>query len=175
MQAGSSEVDRCAPKFRRSPRSMNYRRFFARGSPLSGRIRTFTSISGTTCVYTTRQARHCSETFGIDAQRTRQSRWGLFDLEHHLWYLREIHVGDEVTIHCRLLARTVKRFHGTLLLVNRTRGQLASAMEFLSTCADLDARATAALPSDVAACMDVLIERHHKLSWPAPVSGVMAP
>jgi acyl-CoA thioester hydrolase len=115
------------------------------------------------------------ETFGIDAQRTRQSRWGLFDLEHHLWYLREIHVGDEVTIHCRLLARTVKRFHGTLLLVNRTRGQLASAMEFLSTCADLDARATAALPPDVAACMDVLIERHHKLSWPVPVSGVMAP
>jgi acyl-CoA thioester hydrolase len=115
------------------------------------------------------------ETFGIDAQRTKQSRWGLFDLEHHLWYLREIHVGDEVTLHCRLLDRTVKRFHGTLLLVNRTRGQLASAMEFLSTCADLDARATAALPSDVAARIDVLIERHRKLTWPVPVSGVMAP
>jgi acyl-CoA thioester hydrolase len=115
------------------------------------------------------------ETFGIDAQNNQQSRWGFFDLEHHLWYLREIHVGDEVSLHCRLLNRTVKRFHGTLLLVNRTREELASAMEFVATCADREARVTAPLPPDVATRMDALIELHRSLAWPVPQSGVIAP
>jgi acyl-CoA thioester hydrolase len=115
------------------------------------------------------------EAFGIDPQRDRHSRWGLFDLEHHLWYLNELHVGDDVTLHCRLIGRTAKRFHGTILLVNRTRARLASAMEFLGTGADRELRTTAALPAGVAERIDALIERHRTLTWAFPVSGVIAP
>lgn len=115
------------------------------------------------------------ESFGIHPEWRKTSSWSLFDLEHHLWYLRETHVGDEVTVHCRLHQRTAKRFHGTMLLVNRTRDEVASAMEFVATGADLAARTTASIPTAVAERMDAIIEQHRKLAWVAPTSGVMAP
>ena len=49
--------------------------------------------------------------FGLDASVFLERRQGVFDLEHHLWYLDELHVGDTVTVHWRFIARTLKRFH----------------------------------------------------------------
>ncbi len=113
--------------------------------------------------------------FGLDAQAFLERREGLFDLEHHLWYLAELHVGDTVTVHWRFVNRTAKRFHGVMFIVNRTRDQLASVFEYVSTGADLDARRTAPLPPAFAAQLDRLIAEHGQLRWPAPVCGVMAP
>jgi len=115
------------------------------------------------------------DTLGATREYIRSAKWGMFDLEHHLWYLRELHVGDEVSLHCRLIDRTQKRFHGVMFLVNRTRGELASAMEFVSTGANLQARATAAIPDAIAAVMDAQIQANAALDWQAPVCGVMAP
>lgn len=113
--------------------------------------------------------------FGLDARAFVEQRRGLFDLEHHLWYLAEMHVGDTVTVHGRFIARTVKRFHGVMFIVNRTRGRLASVFEYLSTGADLDTRRTAALPPEFASRLDALIAGHARLDWPAPTCGVMVP
>lgn len=52
----------------------------------------------------------------------------------------ELHVGDTVTVHWRFIARTVKRFHGVMFIVNRTHGRLASVFEYVSTGADLERR-----------------------------------
>lgn len=113
--------------------------------------------------------------FGLDARAFVEQRQGLFDLEHHLWYLDEMHVGDTVTVHWRFLARTAKRFHGVMFIVNRTRGRLASVFEYLSTGANLDTRRTAPLPSGFASRLDMLIAEHARLAWPAPTCGVLAP
>jgi len=113
--------------------------------------------------------------FGLDASAFLEQRQGLFDLEHHLWYLDELHVGDTVTVHWRFVARTVKRFHGVMFIVNRSRGRLASVFEYVSTGADLVARKTAPLPAEFAARLDALIAGHARLAWPAPTCGVMAP
>jgi acyl-CoA thioester hydrolase len=111
---------------------------------------------------------------GVDERLFLEQRQGLFDLEHHLWYLDELHVGDIVTVHSRLLGRTAKRYHGVMFIVNRTGGRLSSAFEYVSSGADLAARRTAPLPAVLAAHLDRMIAEDARLSWPAPVCGVMS-
>lgn len=113
--------------------------------------------------------------FGLDERVFRERRQGLFDLEHHLWYLSELHVGDTVSVHARFIARTAKRFHGVMFALDRTRGRLASVFEYVSSGADLSARRTAPLVAELATELDRRIAGHSQLSWPAPVCGVIAP
>jgi len=111
---------------------------------------------------------------GIDESRFTVGRTGFFDLENHLWYLAEMHVGDVVTAHTRFIGRSAKRFHGVMLIANATRGSLASALEFVTTAANLETRRSAALPEDVAERVGALIDEHSRLSWPAPRCGSIA-
>jgi len=96
---------------------------------------------------------------GLDEKVFLERRQGLFDLEHHLWYLSNLHAGETVTVHWRFIARSAKRFHGVMFVVNRTRGQLASAFEYVGTGADLDARRTAPLPAEFATHLDRMIAK----------------
>ena len=80
------------------------------------------------------------EMLGVSADWVRRERTGIFDLEHHIWFQNEVHVGDEVALHIRFTERNAKRVVGLVFLCNETRGELASVIEFLSTGADLDAR-----------------------------------
>ena len=57
----------------------------------------------------------------------------------------------------RFAVRNAKRTQGVLFLVDATVGRLASAIEFVSTAANLDTRRTVALPEVVAARLDALI------------------
>jgi hypothetical protein len=101
-----------------------------------------------------------------------QASQGLFDLEHHLWYLSELHVSDTVTVHHASRAQHEAR-HGVMFVwPHATR--LASAFEYVSTGADLDARRTAPLPAAFAAQLDRMIAEDARLDWPAPVCGVMS-
>lgn len=94
--------------------------------------------------------------------------FGCFDLENHLWYLAEIHVGDTVTAHLRLLGCGDKRFHGIMFIVNESRGALAAAIEFITTGADLQTRRATQLPDDFRRAMCGLVEQHSRLPWSAP-------
>lgn len=111
---------------------------------------------------------------GMDEDYFRERRCGLFDLEHHLYYLNEMHVGDRVGIHARLVDRSAKRFHGVMFIVNETRDNLASTLEYVTTGADLEHRRTAPFPGEIGARLDALIAEHRALSWPSPLCGVMA-
>jgi acyl-CoA thioester hydrolase len=110
---------------------------------------------------------------GMDERYFSEERNGIFDLEHHLFYLAEIHIGDEVAIHGRLVARSAKRLHGIWFIVNETRNQLSNTFEFVSTHADLETRRTSPFPDDLAERLDAMIAEHHKLEWPAPLCGIM--
>ncbi len=114
------------------------------------------------------------EALGIDEAWVRRERIGLFDLEHHIWYLAEIHVGHAVTAHVRFGARNAKRTWGALFLVDATTDRLASTIEFVSTAANLDTRRSIPLPEPVAGRLDALIAVQATLAWTLPCSGSMS-
>ena len=43
---------------------------------------------------------------GLTADYFQESGMGGFDLEHHLWYLAEVRIGDTVVIRVRFVARS---------------------------------------------------------------------
>lgn len=110
---------------------------------------------------------------GADEKYFTQQRKGIFDLEHHLHYRAEVHIGDTVAVYGRLLAYSPKRLHGIWFMVDETRQQLASTFEFVSTSIDLEARRTAPFPEQLAAQLGKMLTEHQKLEWEAPVCGVM--
>jgi acyl-CoA thioester hydrolase len=110
---------------------------------------------------------------GLTADYFAASGMGGFDLEHHLWYAAEVHVGDTVVIRLRFLARSAKLMHYQMFMANETRGVLSSIFECVHAHADLTARRTAHFPLQVAATIDAYIAAHQMPTWPAPVSGSM--
>ena len=103
------------------------------------------------------------ELLGISEEWVRTQRVGLFDLEHHIWFLQEVHVGEEISLFLRFTARNEKRVQGHVFLLNITHDRLASVVEFVSAAADLDARRTVPLPVVVANGIDVLMARQRAL------------
>jgi acyl-CoA thioester hydrolase len=110
---------------------------------------------------------------GLTADYFAASRMGGFDLEHHLWYAAEVHIGDTVVIRLRILARSSKLLHYLMFMVNETGGVLSSIFECVHAHADLKVRRTAPFPDEAAARIDALVAAHRALAWPAPVSGSM--
>lgn len=93
------------------------------------------------------------------------SGMGGFDLEHHIWYIAEVGIGDTVAIRLRMLARNAKLCHYMMFMVNETRGRVASAFECVHAHADLKTRRTAAFPPQASAAIDSLIAAQQTLSW----------
>jgi acyl-CoA thioester hydrolase len=110
---------------------------------------------------------------GLSEEYLATSGMGGFDLEHHIWYRREVQVGDIVEIRVRFLARSAKLLHYVMFMANETRGVLASMFECVHAHADLSIRRVAPFPPHAAAKMDALIAEHCALAWPAPTSGAM--
>jgi acyl-CoA thioester hydrolase len=98
---------------------------------------------------------------------------GGFDLEHHLHYLNEVLIGDRVAVYYRLLARSAKRIHYMMFLVNETHQKLAATFECVNSFANLLERKTAPYPPEIAAHIDAVLAQHQQLAWTAPVCGVM--
>lgn len=108
--------------------------------------------------------------FGFDKHHRDVDRRGLFTLEQHLVYHSEVLVGEEVTVHCRLLARTEKLIHGISFVLNASRDSLANTMEFVTAYVDLDRRKTTAFPDRITAHLDRELGSHARLGWTATVS-----
>lgn len=98
---------------------------------------------------------------------------GPFTMEQHLRYHRECHVGDQLSSHLRLVARTDKVVHGLALLVNHSTREVSCTLEFLLGNVDRDQRRIAAFPAPVAATLDELLAGHAALSWPVPELGAV--
>ena len=114
------------------------------------------------------------ELLGISEEWVRTRRVGLFDLEHHIWFLNEVHVGEEVSLFLSFTARNDKRVQGHVFLLNVTHERLASVVEFVTAAADLDARRTVPLPAVIANGIDQLMARQRALDWAAPLSGAIS-
>jgi acyl-CoA thioester hydrolase len=115
-----------------------------------------------------------ADLFGITMAYHAEHQTGGFDLEHHLHYLKEVHIGDTVAVYPRIVARSAKRVHYLLLMVNETRGTLAAIFECVNSFADLRERRTAPYPDEIAAKIDAVLAQHQALSWAAPTCGIMS-
>ena len=113
------------------------------------------------------------EKIGITWEYHEQNNTGGFDLEHHIHYLNEVHIGDEIVVYARFIARSAKRVHYLMFMVNATRGKLASIFECVNSFADMSLRRTAPYPPEIAEKLDALVEAHQTLDWDAPISGIM--
>ncbi len=111
---------------------------------------------------------------GISADWVRRERIGLVDLEHHIWFQRELHVDEEVALYLRITARNTKRTQGVVFLFNAGDGEVASAIEFVSVAVHLDTRRAVALPAVVCERIDALLRDQIELDWPAPRSGAIS-
>ena len=105
---------------------------------------------------------------GIDEAYFNERRMGLVDLDNHLRYLTELHVGDRVTAYGRFFAHDEKRMHGMVFIVNDSTEALACTIEFLSISIDLRKRKSVAIPDDVVARLGTIIKAQQKLSWTVP-------
>jgi acyl-CoA thioester hydrolase len=110
---------------------------------------------------------------GLGEDYIAAERRSFFDLEHHLRYLDEVLVDDEVTVHLRLLARSEKLLHGMGFLVNSTRERLANTFEFTAAHIDLQVRRTVAFGDTAAQKLDDQIAQHAALEWEAPTCGAL--
>jgi len=115
------------------------------------------------------------EEIGVDEAWFRHHAYSFFDLEHHLRYLAEMHVGDRVTTYNRVVGKSEKRFHGLYLIVNETRGRLACVLEYISNGVDMKQRRTGVMPEELSRGLGALYAEHQGLSWPPPLCGLMAP
>jgi acyl-CoA thioester hydrolase len=100
-------------------------------------------------------------------------RSGTVDLEHHINYLNEVMPGDVVAVYRRLVARSPKRLHYLLFMVNETSGKLAAIFECMNAFLDLKSRRTAPFPPEIAVEIAMRVARDRSLDWEPPVSGAM--
>ncbi len=74
--------------------------------------------------------------------------------------------GDRLAVYASLVARSAKRVHYLMFLVNETRGKLAAIFECMNAFLDLSVR-------KIVTKIDGWLEKDARLDWPPPVSGSM--
>jgi acyl-CoA thioester hydrolase len=120
-----------------------------------------------------RSGRKFFKSHGLDQDYFQDGNFGVFALKHVIQYYAEVRVGQAVAIHARLIARSDKRFHFMLFMINETANQLASTFEALITHADLKIRRAAPMPAEIVQKFDATLAKNDTLGWDAPLSGAI--
>jgi acyl-CoA thioester hydrolase len=100
---------------------------------------------------------------------------GSFALAQHFRYLKEVRLGQPVTLRSRVLGRSAKRWHTIHFMTIDDAGTLAATAEVVSTHVDMTVRRSSPMPPAVTAAIDRLLAEHTRLGWDAPVCGAMTP
>lgn len=104
-------------------------------------------------------------TVGLGPEHALDGSGASFDVEHHLRYLREVHVGDAVSLHVRLLERSDKAIRQVQFLLNDTRREVANTLEVTGVCIDLSQRRVTTWPEHVAGLIDARLAADARLGW----------
>ena len=103
----------------------------------------------------------------------RSDGFTIFSAEHHLTYLNEIRIGDQLEGRARLLGRGEKTVHGISVLTDVTTGTIAGQCEWVQMAVNLDERRSTPFPQHIAAALDAMIAEHAALPWSLPRAGTM--
>ncbi|MEL6148763.1 MAG: thioesterase family protein [Chloroflexota bacterium] len=121
-------------------------------------------------------SRNMTSLTGVTAAYVEEHKRGAFMLRNFTQFVSEAHLGDDLTVYTRLVARGSKRYQAMHFMVNETTDRLAATMEILSTHANLTERRSAMFPPHIAHKMDHIIAAHNEIDWTdAPLSGVLSP
>ena len=110
---------------------------------------------------------------GMDSAYLDEARMSIFDLEHHLRYLSELEVGDRISVHARLIARSDKLLHAQFYLLDRDREVLSNTLEFVSVHVSLATRRSTPWPDTIVANLDAALAEVDSLDWEPPLSGAL--
>ena len=113
------------------------------------------------------------EAVGMDEAYYRENRAGGFGLRHFISYINEVHVGERVAVHSRLLGCSDTRIHFLHFMVNETRHTIAATLEGVGAHADLLARKITPYPPAVLQKIKALVREHQALDWDAPTCGIL--
>lgn len=108
---------------------------------------------------------------GFDDDYRVRTGHSVFSVEHHVRFLDESLVGDELSVHLRILGVGPKTVHGQTILANRSRGTVANTLEFLELHVDLTTRRTTPMPDDMVKPLEFLRDEHAALPWSLPLAG----
>ena len=112
---------------------------------------------------------------GLTREHFTANRTGSFALEQHFRYLKEVRLGQHVTLRSRVLGRSAKRWHTIHFMTIDELDVLAATSEGVNTYVDLTVRRSAEMPPVITSAIDRLLAEHTKLDWTAPVCGAMTP
>lgn len=113
------------------------------------------------------------ERHGFGEAYPAERRLGVFAVEHHLRYRREVAGDTEITVRERLLAQTDRSFHVIFLLVDEARQHLASTFEAAFVHVDLHTRRAVPFPPGVGLGIAADVRAQEDLRWPAPVGSAI--
>lgn len=113
--------------------------------------------------------------FGLGEEHAADGSAGSFEVEQHLCYLREVHVGDVVAVHVRMLGRSNKALHVMQFLINLTRNELANTLESVGLSVDMTTRKVVPYPPHVANLLDAQLRIDQALDWQVPLAAAMSP
>lgn len=111
-----------------------------------------------------------ADLLGLDEAHLARTQHSSFSVVHHVLFHHELQVGDEVSLHLRLLDRGPKTIHAVTILVNRSAQQVASTVEFVEAHVDLTTRRSTPIPDALAARIDAVLDQHRQLTWSTPAS-----
>jgi acyl-CoA thioester hydrolase len=112
---------------------------------------------------------------GMTREHFSANRTGTFALAQHFRYLKEVRLGQHVSLRSRILGRSAKRWHTIHFMTIDELDVLAATSETVSTYVDLTIRRSATMPSVVTDAIDRLLAAHTRLGWDAPLCGAMKP
>ena len=98
---------------------------------------------------------------------------GSFALRQFINYLAEVRVGEEVSIHTRLVDHSEKKIHLVHYMVNESRQVLSATMEALISHADLVLRKTSAFPPEIYQRIETLAAQDRALAWAPRLCGAI--
>ena len=111
---------------------------------------------------------------GLTRQHLEANRAGTFALEQHFRYLKEVRLGQHVTLRSRVLGRTAKRWHTIHFMTIDELDALAATAESVKTHVDMRVRRSSPMPPVITDAIDRLLADHGNLGWDAPVCGAMS-
>jgi len=108
---------------------------------------------------------------GMDRDYFVNNQAGSFALKQYVNYLIEVRFGEQISIHTRMLGRSLKRIHLMHFMIKDGDGGLASTSEVLLTHIDMRVRRSSPFSAEVSENIDRLLAEHTALTWSAPLAG----
>ena len=103
---------------------------------------------------------------GISSDYRQQYNYSTFSAEAHVRYLREIHLGDPVTVSVLLVAADEKRIHTFKELRHATEGWLSATSENMSLHMDMAQRKTTPFPLHIQTRIQDVLKAHNTVERP---------